>query len=172
MKSIVFDTETTGLLLPSSAELKDQPQIIELALIIAPEMTEHCWLLNPGKSLPEEIVKITGVKDEQLIGKPSFIEILPELVELFRGAHQLIAHNLPFDLGMLINELRRCGKEHAFPYPADQLCTVSAYAHLKGHNLKLTDLYQKVLGRELKQEHRALADVRALVEILQHEGII
>lgn len=191
-KRLVFDTETTGFLLPSTAELKDQPHIIEIGLIIVtpkcrhPDCdcgvqgcndkslltTEKSWLLNPVQPLTDEITKITGLKDDDLRGKPTFIEVLPELIECFLGARELIAHNMPFDLGMLLVELRRIGKETAFPFPPEQLCTVSSYSHLKGHNMKLVDLYKHVMGVELKQTHRALDDARALLQILIKEGII
>lgn len=177
-RTLIFDTETTGLLLPSTAALADQPHIIEIGLIevvkgsveVAIER-EWSWLINPGQPLTEEITKITGLKDSDLEGKPSFVEVLPELIEVFLGARGFIAHNLPFDLGMLLTELRRCGKESAFPFPPEQLCTVSAYAHLKGHNQKLPDLYKHFMGKELKQTHRALDDARALAEIVLKEGL-
>lgn len=171
-RSLVFDTETTGFLLPSTAELKDQPHIIEIGLIVAETRKEHSWLINPGQPLTDEITKITGLTDDDLRGKPSFIEVLPEVIEVFLGTNELIAHNLPFDLGMLLIELRRCGKETAFPFPPEQLCTVSAYGHLKGHNMKLIDFYKHVMGCELKQTHRALDDARALLDILIKEGIV
>lgn len=186
---ILFDTETTGLQLPSTADLKQQPAIIELALIVLEETTteaehygvktrwmpsEYSWLINPGPQHPvsAEITRITGLKESDLIGKPSFPEILPEVVSIFIGATGLCAHNLPFDSRMLITELQRCGREHSFPYPPEQLCTVSAYHHLKGRNMKLTELYQHVIGKELAQTHRALDDVRALVEIALKEDIL
>lgn len=191
---ILFDTETTGLQLPSTADLKQQPAIIELALIEVRKplnlemqpldgwkegengwlLREHSWLINPGPQHPvsAEITRITGLKESDLIGKPSFPEILPEVVSIFIGATGLCAHNLPFDSRMLITELQRCGREHSFPYPPEQLCTVSAYHHLKGRNMKLTELYQHVIGKELAQTHRALDDVRALVEIALKEDIL
>lgn len=178
-RHLIFDTETTGLLLPSSAELKGQPKIIEIGLVEihahdghATVYDEVSWLLHPGEEITAEITKITGLTNDDLVGKPCFADVLPELERKFLGVEGLVCHNLPFDLGMLITELRRCGREHQFPYPPMQLCTVTAYAHLKGHNLKLPDLYKHALGRELQQTHRALDDARALAEIVIKEGIL
>ena len=175
---LVFDTETTGLPVPSAADLKSQPRIIELALVEitadikrGPCLREASWLINPGQSLSAEITKITGLTDDDLKGALPFAAALQEIVPWFLGAHGLIAHNLPFDLTMLVNELRRLGKEYAFPYPPQQICTVAAFEHLKGRRMKMTELYQEVLGRELKQTHRALDDARALTEIVIKEGI-
>jgi len=178
-RHLVFDTETTDLLKPSASDLKSQPKIIEIGLVelhaadgIATIYTEHSWLIHPGETITAETTKITGITADMLVGKPSFVDILPELEATFKGVDGLVCHNLPFDLGMLVTELRRCGREHAFPYPPKQLCTVSAYHFLKGHNLKLTDLYKHVMGVELAQTHRALDDARALAQIVIKEGIL
>ena len=178
-RHLIFDTETTDLLKPSTADLKDQPHIIEIGLIevhavdgVATIFKEQSWLINPGFLVTAETTKITGITNDMLAGKPSFIDILPELEDAFIGVRGLVCHNLPFDLGMLVTELKRAGREHAFPYPPKQLCTVSAYGFLKGHNLKLTDLYKHVMGEELQQTHRALDDARTLAKIVIKEGVL
>ena len=172
---IVFDTETTGLTMPSAAPLDQQPHIIELAVASVERgaiVAEHSWLINPGVPITDEITKITGLRDADVADAPTFAALLPEIARAFLGAEGLVAHNLPFDLMMLRVELQRLGREHAFPYPPEQLCTVSAYHHLKGRNVKLTELYEHVLGRPLAQTHRAGDDVRALVEILLAEEVL
>lgn len=193
---LVFDTETTGFTVPSSAPLEKQPKIVDLALVelipvskpypkeLESELAsrgaerlwmvgrEHSWLINPGELLYDEIKKITGLTDDDVRGKPSFPEVLPELVKLFHGAHGLVAHNLPFDMSMLVNELRRCGKEFAFPYPPQQLCTVANYHPVFGRRAKLTEVYERVMGKPLAQKHRALDDARALAEIVIKENLL
>jgi DNA polymerase III epsilon subunit-like protein len=176
---LVMDTETTGLLLPSSAPLAQQPKIIELALIElqhgmgkAEDMFwvvgEQSWLINPGEPLSDVITRITGLTDADLIDKPPFAAVLPELIDWFLGATGLVAHNLPFDLGMLTNELKRCGKEFAFPYPPSQVCTVAAYHPVFGRRAKLTEVYERVMKKPMLQKHRALDDTRALAEIIMN----
>jgi DNA polymerase III epsilon subunit-like protein len=169
----VFDTETTGLLLPDAAALEDQPQIIEFGVAILDEKYKVkkrvAWLINPGRSLPAEITKITGLKDDDLKGKPAFADVLPEIEQLFLGVTRVMAHNLPFDLGMLTNELKRINRQYAFPYPPEQVCTAQLSEQYKGKRMRLLQLYEHVLGRPLAQTHRALDDVDALVEIIQHE---
>ena len=172
---LVFDTETTGLTGPSVMPLDQQPQIIEFAVAEIQNqkiVAEHSWLIDPGISLPEEIKKITGLTDADLAGKPSFAAVLPAITKVFLGTYGIIAHNLPFDMTMLISELRRCSKEYNFPYPPAQICTVQEFYHLKGRRMKLTELYEDCMGRPLAQTHRALDDVRALTEIVLKEGII
>lgn len=171
-RTLIYDTETTGLLKPGIADLASQPKIIEFALVELDddynEVGAWSWLINPGEPITEEITKITGITDNDLVGKPSFIQVLPEIEDVFLGAHRLMAHNLPFDMGMLTNELKRVGREYAFPYPPNQLCTVQLASELIfGRRARMTELYEKTLGKKLEQTHRALDDVRALVEIVR-----
>lgn len=174
MISIVLDTETTDLLLPKSAGLDKQPRIIELAFARVEDgkiVSQHEWLLDPECEISETITKITGIKPEDLVGKPKFREVLGDIEEAIAGADTLICHNAPFDSGMLANELERCART-GFPWPKNVMCTVQEFHHLKGRRLKLTQLYEMKLGKALQQSHRAMDDVMALVEILQAEGLV
>lgn len=168
MKTIIFDTETTGLLLPSTAPVEEQPRIIELGAILVEGSKirkELSQLLYPECSISKEITKITGLTDEDLHGKPTFLAFLPKLKKFFSGAECLICHNAPFDTGMLDAELRR-HQVKAFPLPKNVVCTVQEYRHVFGRRPKMTELYERFIGKPLAQTHRALDDVKALHEIL------
>ena len=174
MKAIVFDTETTGLLLPSTAPLDKQPFIIELGATSIDgrgRKASFQQLINPGFPLPAEIIKITGITDADLKGAPSFAAALPAFRKFFDKATHLIAHNAPFDVGMLTNDLRRVGVED-FPWPPNIVCTVQEYFPMFGRRPKLIELYQKILGKPLPQTHRALDDVAALVEIIEADEFL
>lgn len=171
MISIVADTETTGLLLPKSAGLEKQPRVIELCLVRLEGSTivsEHNWLINPEQEITAEITKITGIKNEDLVGKPLFRELLAEIEPILAGADFFIAHNAHFDRTMIKNEFARCERT-GYPWPAKNVCTVQEFRHEFGKFPKLVDLYERKLGRPLAQTHRALDDVKALIEVLQHE---
>ena len=174
-RTLVFDTETTGLLKPGVADLKEQPKIIEFAVAEIDAqynvIATHEWLIHPGEEITPEITKITGITNEKLKGKPTFIEVLPEIEKVFMGIGRIIAHNMPFDWGMLVNELRRCSREYAFPYPPNQVCTVQLASDLLyGRRARLVELYEKTTGKKLDQKHRALDDVLALVEVVRGQG--
>lgn len=168
MKAVIFDTETTGLLLPKAVPLEKQPRIIELGVVVVVdgELHEmHNWLIDPEQEISAEITKITGITNEDLAGKPKFRDILPAVEEVFAGADLGIAHNAPFDVGMMSNELLRCQRE-GFPWPAETLCTIQEYRHLFGKRMKLLQLYEKILGKPLAQTHRANEDAYAVYEVL------
>ena len=165
---ILLDFETTGLILPSSSDLVLQPRIIEIGAIKVSDkgsvVAELGELIDPKQEISAEITKITGIKPEQLKGKRTIEEVIPELADFFLGAHTLVAHNVAFDRDVLYFELLRTGWERRFPFPPNQVCTVDSTMHIKGRRMKLTELYEHTQGKPLAQTHRAVDDVRALWE--------
>lgn len=181
---IVLDTETTGLLLPETADPAEQPRIIDLAAMkLCPRTGEELGrfqtLIQPGCPLPTEITKITGYTDADLAGAPTFAEVLPKFAEWMLGARAWCAHNMPFDRDMIWYELVRLDAQKRFPWPPRAICTAAMYgdefglrgANGRPRNPKLVELYKAKLGRELQQRHTAMADVEALVEVVRAEGI-
>lgn len=173
--AIIFDTETTGLTLHPDADVALQPRMIEFGAVLLSlndgSITEEASILiNPGEPLTEEIIKITGITDDMLADTAHFRGALPQIERLFREAECAVAHNLPFDRAILRGELKRAALTE-FPWPARELCTVGLYREEWGRNPRLTELYAAVMGRPLAQTHRALDDVQALVEIIQHERL-
>lgn len=170
MHILIFDTETTGLLKPSAVPLDLQPQIIEFASILVDSVTgdieRTCsTLINPGKPLPPVITKITGLRDDDLRDQPSFADVRDAIAGEFALAQVAIAHNMPFDQGMLLTELRRL-EDTTFPWPKTLICTVQEYLHVHGWRMNLKVFHQHIMGEELVQTHRALDDVLALHKIL------
>lgn len=168
MYTTLIDTETTGLLEAEGTDLSLQPHLTEIYAMQVDDdgkvICELDTLIKPPIPLPEIITKITGLTDAALAGAPSFAEIFPKLVEVFFCSHTVVAHNLPFDEGMVINELKRLGKEHHFPYPPIKYCTVEQSMWIKGHRLKNSELYEHATGKEIVGAHRAKVDVLAMYE--------
>ena len=174
MRTIVFDCETTGLTLPSVLPESKQPQIIELALVVFDDgklRSTHEWLINPGKPLSEEIIKITGISDAVLKDRPAFKAIADDVLRLFESADVIYAHNAPFDMACLTYELQRCGRKLDVSNK-DVICTVQEYVHEFGRRPKLTELYEAKIGKPLAQTHRAMDDVNALCEVLLKEELL
>ena len=168
MQIAIFDTETTGLLLSEPADIKLQPYIIEFSGVVINEdftlLRElETFIRPPFKTLPEEITKITGIKSEQLENEPPFLAVYPLLAYFFTGIDILVAHNLPFDKGMLANELTRIEKLTQFPWPRHNICTVEKTFHINGYRLNLQRLHAEMTGSGFKDAHRAKNDVYALV---------
>ena len=109
IREIAFDTETTGL------KPEDGDRIIELGAV---EMINHIpsgrtfrTLINPGRAVSADTVRITGITDDDLKDAPPFEA--PEVIDAFLefiGDATLVAHNAGFDRGFLNMELDRCGR--------------------------------------------------------------
>ena len=103
-RQIFFDTETTGL----DADKGDR--IVEIGCL---EMVDrrltgrHLHLyLNPERSSHPDALKVHGLTDAFLAGKPRFGEVADELLDFLRGA-ELVIHNAAFDIGFVNAELKR-----------------------------------------------------------------
>ena len=107
MRQIVLDTETTGL----SAENGDR--IIEIGCVelVHRKLTGHNkhFYVNPERDSHEDALKVHGISNEFLRGKPKFAEIAEELLDFLAGA-EIIIHNAPFDVGFLNKELELLGR--------------------------------------------------------------
>jgi DNA polymerase III epsilon subunit-like protein len=169
---IIWDTETTGLL-ETTRDPDKQPCIIEIFCLKLDEQTleevdTYTTFLNPKRSITPKITKITGITDKDVATAPTFPRIYPTLCEFFLGERTMVAHNLTFDRDILHYELVRIKKDRCFPWPYNQICTVEETMHIKGHRLKLMDLYEHCFGERFDNAHRAEDDVRALARVFKH----
>jgi len=173
MNFLLIDVETTGLLKAKKSELDDQPHITEFGAILATDKGDIIYaadqLIQPPIPIPEETIKINGVTDDLVKGMPTFEEYFDIIDCMFEDAHVLVAHNAPFDKGMIDVEYKRLCKIEKLDYPEHVVCTVQEYKAKMGKWPKLTELYKKVIGKELQQTHRALDDCRALHDILKKD---
>lgn len=174
--ALVFDFETTGLPFHPNAKPSLQPRAIEFAGCVMTQdgtiLSEHNWLINPGCQIDEVITKITGLTNEDLATAEPFVAGLDRLRALCAGVDALVAHNLPFDHGILAHELATAGALAGWPWPVHGLCTAQTYEPLWGRRPKLTELFEAVTGTTYQQTHRALDDVRALATVVAQEKLL
>jgi DNA polymerase III epsilon subunit-like protein len=128
-------------------------------------------LIDPEQPLTDEITKITGIKDSDLIGQPTLERALPVLRRAFAAADVMLTHNLPFDEGVLRMNLRRIGALGDWRWPSAKFCSVQLFRDEWGRNPRLIELYERKLSRPYPQTHRALDDARALAEVVIAEEL-
>lgn len=103
MRKIVLDTETTGL------DPKKGHRIIEIAAIalegrkVSKQHFHH--YLDPEREVDEEAARVHGFTWDMLKGRAKFADIAASFLEFIDGA-ELMAHNAPFDMSFINNELR------------------------------------------------------------------
>jgi len=120
-------------------------------------------LVNPGRSIPSEITRITGITNEMVADAPKFFEVAKKVVEMTEGAI-FVAHNVRFDYSFLKEEFGSLG----YTFTKRQLCTVRlARKALPG--LRSYSLGNLIKHFDIKVDarHRALDDAVATTELLE-----
>ncbi|WP_165475104.1 3'-5' exonuclease family protein [Legionella yabuuchiae] len=155
----LVDLETTGTHIT-------QDKITEIAVIILTEKgVESTWhrLINPNQTIPEAIVRLTGITNRLVAKAPKFADIAEELIIQLQDC-VLVAHNVRFDYAFLKNAFKQCGLKFQPP----MLCTLKLskvlYPNLKRHNLTTLIKHFKI---QPNTQHRAEQDVMSLYHILQ-----
>jgi DNA polymerase-3 subunit alpha len=168
--TVIFDTETTGLIKPEIVDIKEQPEIIEFYGMkvvhrsdkVIEMIDELHSYLKPANPIPDFITKITHIDNGKVENSPSFLEFFPRLAEFHVGVHEWVAHNCPFDSAMVANEVSRIGKVIHFPWPPIHTCTVRATMKFEQRRLNLTRLHEYLFGVGFVDAHSAKGDVLAL----------
>ncbi|QKE62947.1 DNA polymerase III subunit epsilon [Aquipseudomonas campi] len=107
MRSVVLDTETTGM------PVTDGHRIIEIGCVELEgrRLTGRHFhvYLQPDREIDEGAVAVHGITSEFLADKPRFRDVADEFFEFINGA-QLIIHNAAFDVGFINNEFALLGQ--------------------------------------------------------------
>ncbi len=108
MRSVVLDTETTGM------PVTDGHRIIEIGCVELEgrRLTGRHFhvYLQPDREVDEGAIAVHGITNEYLKDKPRFREVANDFFEFIRGA-QLIIHNAAFDIGFINNEFALLGQQ-------------------------------------------------------------
>ncbi|MBO4406168.1 MAG: 3'-5' exonuclease [Clostridia bacterium] len=160
---LVLDTETTGIR-PASDE------IIELGMTsLSPrgEMeADFLITLSPGKLLPPEITRLTGITRERLSSEGvSKAEAAEAFSAMVGGKKTLLAaYNAQFDLNFLFYFLKREGKADSLR-GVKFLDVLTVYRDRKPYPHRLGDAVN-AYRLTTPNTHRALDDVHAAVAVM------
>jgi DNA polymerase-3 subunit epsilon len=164
---VAIDTETTGRDTATD-------RIVEVAAVLwdGTDITDRLsWLVNPGRPIPKEASDIHGISDTDVASKPTFSEILPELMEALSGRVPL-AYNAQFDRQFLTEEFNRSSLVESRSVPAfrrnvewlDPLVWVREVQSSE-KSKSLGEVCQR-LGIPLANAHRATDDAEAALKVL------
>lgn len=162
MRSVLLDTETTGLD-PALGHRVIEIAAIELRNDLPSRQFFH-HLLNPHRLVPPEATAIHGFSDADLAGKPDFADVMPELLA-FLGDGPIIAHNAPFDFAFLDAEFSLCG---APALARERMIDTLALAKTRFPGLpnNLDALCRRFsIDLAERKSHNALLDCRLLAEV-------
>jgi DNA polymerase-3 subunit epsilon len=163
-RTLVFDTETTGLIENSLIREQHQPRIIEFFGNVVNEkgdvVEELEFFVDPGIPIPPIITKITGINAETLRNAKSFGEHAESVQNMLCSCDSAVAHNFSFDCLMIDNEMKRLGLETKWPETC--VCTVEQTEWFNGYRLNLQALHEHLFDEQFESAHRARNDVNAL----------
>ena len=156
-----LDTETTGL-------SRYTDKVIEIGAVKFSKdgiLAEYNTLIYPERSVPPQAVKIHGISDEMLVGKPIFREIAPDFLDFIDGT-RIVAHNAQFDIGFINMELTAAGmkelKNTRFPVDTVYLSR-KLFPELERHSLQFLVESLKIPSGTA---HRATDDAKACMQLL------
>ncbi len=164
---VVVDLETTGGRM-NARDGKAPDAITEIGAVKVRGgvvLGEFATLVDPQRSIPPQIVQLTGITTAMVCDAPTIAGVLPMFLEFARGA-VLVAHNARFDMGFLRAAAEQCGIRWARP---QTLCTVQLARRVlsreEAPSVRLASL-ARLFAVANQPTHRALDDARATVEVL------
>lgn len=154
---IVFDVETPNF-------RNDRMSAIGISVVENGRIADTFYsLVNPETHFDSFNIRLTGITPEAVSHAPTFEALWPK-IEPIMGSGVLVAHNAPFDMGVLAKCLRTYGI--AWQPQALYACTCKmgrlCYPDLPNHKL---DTMCRYLGIDLSHHH-AGSDSNACAELL------
>jgi DNA polymerase III epsilon subunit-like protein len=177
----LFDLETNGLPYLSSMDYKfinNWPNTVQISWGLYNEkgmnIKFHNYILKPTNfTIDRDSTKIHGISNS--IAKKrgiKFSEIFDDLQNDLQQCDFIVAHNLNFDRNTLLSEFTRCNRNdlvHLFESKR-HICTMkesTMFCHIgsptSGYKWpKLSELYEKLFNRKIRNAHDAEYDVKNL----------
>ena len=155
---VVVDVETTG----GRPGLHRVTEIGAVKIKNGEIVDEWSSLINPQRSIPRNITRITGISQEMVANAPIFAEVVESFTE-FMGDAIFAAHNVNFDYGFINAEYQMVDRQFHHP----KICTCASMRKLyPGHDSYSLKNLCREYEIDLNTHHRALCDARAAAELL------
>jgi DNA polymerase-3 subunit epsilon len=161
-REIILDTETTGLD-PASGHRLIEIGCIEIEDLLPTGRTLH-RLIDPERKIDPDAIRVHGITDAMVRGKPLFSTLCDELLD-FIGEAPIVAHNAGFDRGFINTELERAGRK---PLPEASWIDTLALAQKRfpGMHNSLDALCKRFkISLAEREKHGALIDARLLAAV-------
>ena len=188
---LFFDIESTGLNIATDG-------IIELCFVkVNPDHSTavKTWKIKPWDYRNHKVIpinpsasEVNGVKDEDLVNCPKFIEVLPEVAAWLDGSDLAGFNSTKFDLPLLAEEIERvrdyCHTRLSDPKARDKAqAMLDCISRIDLHDCKMVDvqnIYHHMEprnlraayrfycgGKDIENAHTAEADTLATLEVLK-----
>jgi len=185
MKLLIFDTETTGLPKarnPATDGPNNWPHLVSISWVVLDSDTneilkQRSYIIEPVNwTIPADSTKIHGITTEYAIryGTDLYL-VMDEFMN--EECQMLVAHNIEFDISVVVNAVLWDLKLQFPPIAPKQCCTMKLGRDLcmlpgsygKYKYPKLKEFYYHVFKKmpDETQLHNSMYDVKILTEIIQ-----
>jgi len=157
---IFFDLETTGINIASD-------RIVEISYLkvdLSGNETSKTLRLNPEMPIPEKVIAIHGISNEDVKDAPTFNEVAKSLARDFEGCDLGGYNSVRFDIPLLAEEFLRSGVD--IDLKRRKFVDVQVI-FMKMEPRTLSAAYKFFANKELENAHSAEADTMATYEVLQ-----
>jgi DNA polymerase III subunit epsilon len=175
MRTLVFDTETTGLhnsfIVQLAAVLYDERRpVSQMSTIIMP-MDDNDEIVK----IPEAVAAIHGITTDIAVKVGILCSTaLCTFLGMVMRADRIVAHNIKFDLALINDELDRNSISNERFITVPRVCTMASSTYIckipssrGGYKWpKLIEAHKHFLGKEFDGAHDALNDVQACARVL------
>ena len=159
---VAFDTETTGLSVKDDAIIQIGAVRVLKGRIVNGEAINT--YVDPERPIPQSSTKIHAIGDADVQGAPKIAEAGRSLHHFCRDA-VLVAHNAPFDIGLLRRSQKIMDVEWNQPVIDTVLLSAVVFGTTEDHTLDaLCDRLSITIAPEAR--HTAYGDAQATAEVL------
>ena len=155
-----FDLETTGINI-------SKDRIVEISILkVHPNGKEERYtkLVNPEMIIPQEVIEIHGITNENVADKPTFKELSKEVYNMIKDSDLGGFNSNRFDIPLLAEEMLRADID--FDMKNRLSVDVQTIFH-KMEQRTLTAAYKFYCDQNLEGAHSAEADTLATFEVLK-----
>ena len=155
-----FDLETTGINITHD-------RIVEISILkVFPNGTEESktWLVNPEMTIPNEVIAIHGITNENVANEPTFKELAKDVYNMIKDSDLGGFNSNRFDIPLLAEEMLRA--EVDFDMKSTLAVDVQTIFH-KMEQRTLSAAYKFYCDESLDNAHSAEADTKATYEVLK-----
>lgn len=159
---VPFDTETTGLSVQADEIVQLGAVRVLNGRIVEGEVMDI--YVNPGCPIPQSSTKIHHVTDADVADAADIGKVGRDFYQFARDA-VLVAHNAPFDIGLLRKSEGRMGVDWTHPVLDTVLLSAVVFGTTEEHSL---DALCERLSITIPdhERHTALGDAKATAEVL------
>lgn len=157
----IVDIEATG------GSVGVDERIIQIACVLVENnkvINSFNSLVNPGRSIPGHIQRLTDISNKDVKKAPFFEEIAPVILRLLEGTI-FVAHNVGFDYRFLNEQLAFHNFER-LSIPAVDTVELTQILYPALDSFQLEEIAAS-LDYDLQDAHDALADAEATVYLLE-----